>query len=457
MLISRRQLLASVPAIVAVTRISAAQEGAGVAELRAEPASLPVLENGGSVEAMSFTKGEEITVLRARQGDEFRVRIVNLTPDEIWFHWFGVRGPSDMMTVNVPPGEAQAVECVFTPSDAGTFWFGPLIDASRQRDMGLYGMLIVQEREPQTGLVDVPVIIDDWLLQDGAIAGDFGSLESVIAEGRLGNWFTVNGRFRNLLKLPQNAAARLRILNAANIRTMGLQFKGADPLIAALDGQPVPLRHLGQEALRLAPGQRADLILGDAKDLIVLALDLFEDVVEIGYLDPGNGQDAPLLPENFSLPANPLPQPGDFASAKRIQVKLEGGAKGGLKEARLNGALLDLRSLLEKGIAWAVNGQAGPGGAPLAELAAGETVIFDIENATAFEQPLHIHGHVWHMLDGQGGLAADGSWRDTTVIQRGEKQSLVFVAAEGTWALQSLVAERVDSGLLASFIVSTPT
>jgi FtsP/CotA-like multicopper oxidase with cupredoxin domain len=451
-MLTRRKFTASLPVTLAACRFSVAQTADGIPELRAEHWRHPILEGGGGIDGLSFSRGRDVTILRARQGQEFKVRLLNSTGEDIWLHWFGVRGPSDMMTVNIPSGETEAIECVFTPPDAGTFWFGPLTGSSRLRELGLYGLLIVEEAEPIASLEDVPIIVDDWLLEGDGLAGGFGSLEAAIAEGRPGNWFTLNGRFRNRLALPAGAAARLRLLNAANSRTMGLLFKGVDPLIAALDGQPIPLRNLGQGALRLAPGQRADLIVAGAPDVIVLALDLFEDVVEIGYLDPSGQTDS--LPDNLALPQNPLPEPGDLAMAAILKLRIEGGEKGGLKQARVAGEVLELRALLERGIAWAVNGEAGPVAAPAATFKPGETVVAVIENATAFEQPLHIHGHVWREVDGNGVVPEGAHWSDTAIVPRGETRHLVFVAAEGVWVIQSLIAERADAGLMTAFIAA---
>jgi len=53
----------------------------------------------------------------------------------------------------------------------------------------------------------------------------------------------------------------------------------------------------------------------------------------------------------------------------------------------------------------------------------------------------------------QGGAVQEGQpWRDTTVVPAMQRQKLAFVADNpGIWVLQSLMAERVDSGLIASF------
>jgi FtsP/CotA-like multicopper oxidase with cupredoxin domain len=206
---------------------------------------------------------------------------------------------------------------------------------------------------------------------------------------------------------------------------------------------------LGATPLALAPGQRADLLLAP-DHTINLALDLFEDTVEIAYLvQSGEGVPQPL-PDGFRLPDNPTSRTPDMAKARHVPVVLEGGIKGGLAQALLNGKTTDLRGLLEHGFGWAINGAAGPGGPPLVEAARGETVIFDIDNRTAFEQALHIHGHVWQAIDGTDAQA----WRDTTTIAAHAVRSLAFVADNpGTWALQSLHAERADGGLMAAFRV----
>ena len=454
---SRRKFCGALGLMVAAPRFSFAEDSAdGFHVLRAQVHDEELL---GSPEVKTltwvFSIEEKTTVVRARQGEEFKVRIVNMLDREIWFHWFGVRGPSDLMTLNVQPGETNAVDCVFTPPDAGTFWFGPLTDASRQRDMGLYGLLVVEELILEQEFFDVPMIIDDWKLgEDGQIEQKFGNLEAAVGAGRLGNWFTVNGMYHPHLKLPADKPCRLRLLNAANVRSMNFQFKGVDPLIVALDGQPISPHHSGAQAVSLAPGQRMDLVLDSGNENVSVALDLFEDIVEICYLDRGGAKTASILADNFALPGNPISKNLDLEKVKTIPVVLAGGTKGGLKSAKFKNEVLDMRGLLEQGIAWAINDAAGPGSDPIGVFAKGETVIFEIDNRTNFEQAMHIHGHVWQLIEQNGVSVENQPWLDTTVVLGQQKQKLAFVADNvGLWALQSLVAERVDAGLLASFSV----
>ena len=454
MTINRRHFLGAAAMLAAMPRLAIAETltADGFIELRAGPATLKLLEDDAKTSAWLLGPGPEPAVLRAKQGLEFKLRFINDLPQEIWLHFFGVRGPSDVMSINVPSGADHAVDCVFTPPDAGTFWIGPMADQSKTRDMGLYAVLVVEEAEPPLGLADIVLVLDDWKLEDsGAIEPSFGDVEIMVGEGRLGNWFTVNNRYRPRLQLAAGRFTRARILNAANVRVMSLVFKGYDPMLIARDGQPVKPAGLEGQALVLAPGQRADLLISPEEGDVYMAFDLFEDVVEIAYLIPADrNAPPPAIADNFTLPANPLPPLGDLAQARRVNLVLEGGIKGGLKSAMLNGAERDLRTLLENGKGWAINGVAGPAPEPLFSATTGETIILDVDNRTAFAQPIHIHGHVWQVIAAE----PSGQWQDTAMVAAGARIALAFVASNpGLWALHGLVAERADGGLMRSFSV----
>lgn len=457
-MVSRRSFIAGVSAAVVAPRLVLAQDAVGTLMLVAEPAEMQLVQGGGKTPVWRFLKDAPIAVLRAKQGQPFKTQLLNKLTEEIALHWFGIRGPEAMMTVFANPDDAAPTEIEFTPPDAGTFWFGPLVHASQQRDMGLYGMLIVEEATPQN-FNDVPLIFDDWKIADGgAMEQGFGNLQDAIGQGRTGNWFTLNGTFKTHIKIDRAKPARLRLLNAANVRSMNVLFKDAELYVMALDGQPVPLKPLGLDALKLAPGQRADLLLAEIKSQITISLDLSEDVAEVGFLDPFGSASGIELPDNFILPANPLPALGDLAAAKTFTILIEGGAKGGLKSAIVGEERLEMRALLEKGLAWALNGVAGPGGPALFDVMVGETVVLTLENNTSFPQPMHLHGHVWQMIEAEGQAIENEPWRDTAVVPGLSKVKLAFVADNvGLWAIQSLLAERVDSGLLGAFTVAAPS
>jgi FtsP/CotA-like multicopper oxidase with cupredoxin domain len=453
-MISRRSLLFGAASLAARPRLAVGQPADGVQVIRARKLNGKLMGNEGPVTGLwTFGDTWPSPVLHARQGEEFRTRFINELGREITLHWFGIRGPSDLMNLKIEPGEENALDCYFTPPDAGSFWFGPVTDVSRLREMGLYGMLIVAEKDPIPPFFELAVVMDDWrLTNDGAIdESSFGSLQDAIGQGRMGNWFTANGTYRPRLEASRGLV-RLRLLNAANVRTMALLFKGADPWIIAEDGQPTAPRHVGSTPLFLVPGERADLLIEEGDSDVTVALDLFEDVVETFYISRTIPAERVSLPDNFALPPNPIARDLNLAAAKMAPLIIEGGEQGGMTGAELNGEKLDLRSLLEKGYAWAFNGVAGLGPSPWQKFRRGETVVLEIDNRTAFDQPLHIHGHVWQPVTDD--VAGGHPWRDTALIKARKKAKLSFVADNpGSWGLHSTVAERQDSGLFTSFTI----
>jgi FtsP/CotA-like multicopper oxidase with cupredoxin domain len=404
-----------------------------------------------------FKTGSGQPIVRARQGQELKLKITNELDEPLWLHFFGVRAAAEMMTVNVQPGLENNVEVVFTPPDAGTFWFGPLLNASKHREMGLSGMLIVEEAEP-ANYADVPLIFDDWMIgEDGKIESDFSNLERASGDGRLGNWFTVNSTFKPRITLPQDKTVRLRLLNVANTRSMNIAFKGVEAQVVARDGQPQLPTPLGLKTLELEPGQRADVVLTEAQEQVVIALDLFEDVVEAAFLDArGYGKKTAAL---ISTLPNPLPTLDPLTTIRSISIAIEGGQRGGLKSARVGKDVLDLRAMLEQGLAWSIGGGSGLGSLPLFEARFGEVLQLQFENRTAFAQPLYVHGHVWRVdpppKDEFVGPQLPAIWTDTlNVPAKTTLQVLLVTNNPGTWAIQSLLAERCDAGLLGAFTVA---
>jgi FtsP/CotA-like multicopper oxidase with cupredoxin domain len=454
MIVSRRSFILGAAALAAIpARLVAQQTDDGFTLLTMRQAEARLLgAERPATKLQSLSGAWPPPVLRARQGEEFKVRFINELDRPIAMHWYGVRGPAALMSINVAPGKDNAFDCAFTPPDAGTFWLSPVADVSRQREMGLSAMLVVEEHDLQQKFDDVPLIFDDWQLTEaGQIdASTFGNLQEAIGSGRLGNWFTVNGAYRPKMG-ASGGLVRLRVLNAANARTMAIVFKGADPLVIAEDGQPVPTRELGSQGLIMAPGQRTDLLLSEGKESLTLAIHLFEDMIEAAYIDR-QGSSAPVdLPDNFALPSNPISTGLDVDKARTVPLTLEGGEKGGMTGAIHGGEKLDLRALLEKGMAWAINGIAGLADVPWQNFHRGESVILAVDNRTKFDQPLHIHGHVWRRIAEED---EPQPWRDTAVIPAGAQVRLAFIADNpGQWGIQSTIAERVDSGLITSFQV----
>src|SRR3546814_17179411 len=79
--------------------------------------------------------------------------------------------------------------------------------------------------------------------------------------GRLGNILTLNRQDLLEVIVRHNAYMRLRLCNTCNERILELRIEHPGIQLVALDGQPVAPRELADGTIRLAPGERADLLI----------------------------------------------------------------------------------------------------------------------------------------------------------------------------------------------------
>jgi FtsP/CotA-like multicopper oxidase with cupredoxin domain len=159
-----------------------------------------------------------------------------------------------------------------------------------------------------------------------------------------------------------------------------------------------------------------------------------------------NPLDAPIR-----LPANPLPEP-DLQSAVRQEVLLEGGAKGGMAGAHMNGEMLSVEELVRRGKAWALNGKVAHGHKmpPLLTFKRGQSVVMEIYNDTFFEHPMHLHGHSFQVLKRDGQPVAHNIWQDTVIVKRQERVEIAFVADNpGGWMFHCHILEHQAAGMMS--------
>ena len=391
-------------------------------------------------------------VLRARQGDRLRVEVENRLDEATTVHWHGIRVPNAMDGVPLitqPPiesGERFVYE--FALLDAGTYWYHPHQRSYEQSGRGLNGALIVEEQKPIRVDREMVWLLQDWRLnQQGEIVGPFRDPFDVTHAGRIGNVITVNGRPPAPLRVRAGERIRLRIINAANARIFGLEFRGHRPNTIALDGQPVAPHEVPGDKLVLGPAMRADLVI----DFQALPGSRFE-VHDTFYprlsrklLDIVYSEDPPLrssLPEwPIALRANPTAEP-DMKRAQRHEIVFSGGMMGNMRG-------------LPRGMAWAINGQAASCSTsrpfdPLLWLKRGESCVLRLVNDTAWPHPIHLHGHVFRLLARNDRPALHRERLDTVLLHARETAEIAFVADNpGDWMFHCHVLEHQEGGMMA--------
>jgi len=432
---------------------------ARVAKQRLVPAAYPETEVWGYE---GIVPGP---LLRLRQGENLRVVLENHLPSATTVHWHGLRVPNAMDGVPhvtqppVAPGGRFVYE--FPLRDAGTYWYHPHEQSQEQVARGLYGVLIVEEREPPRVDREVTWVLSDWrLAPDASHREDFDSLFDLTHAGRIGNTVTINGRFTakdGVLNVRSGERIRLRLVNTAVARIFRLHFERHAPRVIALDGQAVP-PHAAEKGVVLGPGMRADLVL-DFPHAPGTRAEVTDDfyprmagrLMEIVYAN-GPPLRERLLDAPVALSANALADP-DVARAERHEILFQGGAMGSVRDALFQGERVTLARLArEHHLAWVVNGAAvkGHAHAPLLSLKRGGHYVLDLINETAWHHPIHLHGHVFRIIARDGAPTPLREWADTVLMAPRERVEIAFVADNpGHWMLHCHVLAHQAGGMSA--------
>jgi FtsP/CotA-like multicopper oxidase with cupredoxin domain len=405
--------------------------------------------------------------IRVRQGDRLRIAVTNRLAEDTTVHWHGVRVPNAMDGVPhmplppIAPGETFTYE--FDTVDAGTFWYHPHMRSHEQVGRGLYGPLIVEERQPIQVDRDITWVLSDWRLKnDASVTNDFGNMMDISHNGRVGNTVTINGQVLEEMPVQSGERVRLRLINAANARIFGLRFQGHQPVVVAIDGHPVEPHQPDEDRVVLAPAMRIDLVLdmtGTPGDRASVVDDFYRDLayrlVDLSYGSErlrNRPLDAPVR-----LLANPVPEP-DLSGAARHQVTLGGGMMGMMTGAMVDGRMTDMRTMMHSGMAWAINGVAASGPddhgshvmAPTFTLERGRTCIIAMVNETAWHHPMHLHGHTFRVLSRNGQPTRFKEWQDTVLVDPRERVEIAFVADNpGDWMFHCHILEHQIAGMMS--------
>ncbi|MDP4796625.1 MAG: multicopper oxidase family protein [Rhodospirillales bacterium] len=397
--------------------------------------------------------------LRIPKGKPVYVRLDNALAEPTSVHWHGIRianamdGVSGFTQAPVKPGES--FDYRFTAPDAGTYWYHSHHRSWEQVARGLYGVLIVEEDTPVAVDHDLQFVADDWRMDDnGQLAGNFGMIGEAAHGGRLGNWLTVNGDTKPKLTVRAGSRVRLRCVSVANARVMAFSFPGLNPVIIALDGQPLTTPEPIGTALVLAPAQRADLLIDmpstPGTELMVHEVSVGEPIDAAAFTLIGPALRDKPLSEPLILPANPLSAfAPELAQAEHVELLMQGGAMGSLAEARFEGKMFDLRTLaMEKGRVWAFNGVAGQPSDPLVTMQRGRTLTINMINDTRWSHAMHMHGHHFQVIERNDKPVSGAPWRDTELVEPGDKVRIAMVCDNpGKWLFHCHMLEHHMAGM----------
>lgn len=447
---TRRTILGSVAATLVDLPFARAQAPAPseprVLEVR--PGEIALQGEGARTPAFTYDGTVPGPLLRAKAGEEVRLRLVNKLDQPTSLHWHGLRGfnamdgVGDLTQKPVAPG--QSFDIAFKAIDPGFMLYRPatLPHSPEQIAKGLAGVLIVDE--PQSPDVDAEhvLLFQDWTLDaKGAVAGPF---ETGAPEGRIGTLLTAMGKAVPFSeRAAPGARVRLRIGNAASARIMIVAFDGARPKIIAIDGQPCDPFEPVRLTIPVAPGARFDLLMDlpaeENKQVRLILRDPMQASPDRDLaMWTAKGAAAKTRPPIASLPLNSLlPAEIKLGQAKKLELTLE-PPKAGAKDAR-----------------WTIGGKARSyADKPLLSVARGTPVSIGFTNKSTVAVPMAVHGHAVRLLhDLDDGW--EPYWRNGVIVPPGRAKHVAFLAdTPGKWALRSDIVEQEAAGLSTWFEVT---
>jgi FtsP/CotA-like multicopper oxidase with cupredoxin domain len=367
-------------------------------------------------------------VLRVTHGQRVRVRYRNHTGVATSVHWHGQIIPNDMDGVAgitqppVPPGGEFSYE--FAPNPPGTRWYHDhAFEMAVVR--GLYGMFVIDDPYEERADKEFVLLFHDlprWNSVEAAIRGvssapmtdPIGSPEMMQMRpgDRMGDEVAylahcINGAsYPNTKKLAVNVGdrVRLRILNANPTQTRYIRLGGHRLTVTHSDGnrmeQPVTV-----DALRVGVAERYDawfevsrpgawLVQGLSSDPLV-----YEQAAVI--YTPGMENAPPMAsPQtlhgvDFFTYAKAGGVVAQAPPAPSVRFTLGGGAYGSNR--------------------WTIDGRVWPY-TPKIRVHRGEVVTVHFHNTTDMDHPMHLHGHVFKLMEVNRQTLAHPLPKDTSLV-----------------------------------------
>jgi FtsP/CotA-like multicopper oxidase with cupredoxin domain len=229
-------------------------KGVKVFHLVAEPIRHEVAK-GLTIHAWGFNGRTPGPVIELVQGDHVRIYVTNRLPRKTAVHWHGVILPCGQDGVygvtqqGIMPGETFSYD--FTFPHAGTFMYHSHMDTMTQEGLGLTGMIVVHQRNPEGPQPDrdFALMLHEWGITGGTSRPD----PQVMTDF---NIITINGKvFPDTEPLVAQLGDRVRI-RLGNLSAMDhhpIHLHGYAFTVVETDGGTVPPRARWPETTVLVP------------------------------------------------------------------------------------------------------------------------------------------------------------------------------------------------------------
>lgn len=234
-------------------------------EIRVEETEIEVAP-GFTAKVWAFNGQVPGPLLRVREGDEVKVKFVNLSTMDHTIHWHGMHqqgtwqsdGVPNVTQKPVPPGGSFTYHFIATRT--GTLWYHCHVNVAEHVAIrGMWGPFVVDPLEPTDLEKEVT---KDAVLMFSGWSSEFADRYGVGGHpAELRDYFSINGKSFPLtqpLRVREGDVVRLRIFGAG--AEVGFHLHGHDVLVTHKDGLPLPEPYWA-DVVHVEQGERYDAIV----------------------------------------------------------------------------------------------------------------------------------------------------------------------------------------------------
>ena len=405
--------------------------------------------------------------LRVHRDQDVKVAVENRLPTDTTVHWHGLLIPGEL---DGGPHQVISPGATWRPTlpirqPAATLFYHSHAHGltAEQVYSGLAGVLLVTDPEEQGlrlpseyGVDDLPLVIQDREFQNGRLVIPNGTM--VAMQGRRGDTILVNGAPSPVARVPDRLV-RLRLVNGSNARIYQLSFSDGRSFHWIGTEGGLLERSVELQALSLAPGQRAELLVdfGNQKAVSLVSGPDPNASVMMGGMGRGaasaNGG-APTRVVRFApaasggarassaapilLVSRARPDATKVSRRRRLALNMGMGG-GGSASLSINGKPFDINRVDE-------------------QVRLGDVEIWEVSGET-MRHPIHIHGVHFEVLsrDGAKPDVVDQGARDTVLVKEPAELLIRFgqpASKAAPFMYHCHILEHEDNGMMGQFSVT---
>lgn len=402
------------------------------------------------------------------KGQVFDVILKNKTNVPTSIHWHGLILPNNQdgvagVTQNAIPSQGQ-YHYHFKLTQAGTFWMHSHMGLQIQ-DLMEAPFIIHDPQDPYKNAKEVVILFQDFTFKNPeTILRDLqhGSMDMSATKNMTGmtknmdmknnnqkqdlNDVTYDAFLANYhtLKNPQQVSVkagdtlRLRFINGAANSNFWVNLGSLSGTAISFDGENI--QPIMGSKFQLAIGQRIDILVTIPKNGGVFPM--------LGQVEGTNQQTGLILKTSQAKIPQLSSNAAETMPALNDQQEFKMKALHPLSKRSIDQIItLDLNGNMKKYI-WTINGQAWPKITPI-NIKPGARVEFIFNNKSNMAHPMHLHGHVFELVQINHQKIQDGPLHDTILVLPHSQVKVVFDALyPGKWMLHCHMAYHQEAGMM---------